>query len=209
MNPIRIVVVDDHFIVREGLRSLIERQPDFIFAGQAANGAEAIQVHEELKPDIMIIDLGLPVLSGVEAIRAIRAATPDARILVLSNFEGDEDIHASFEAGASGYILKHRSGEQIVPAIRALMEGKQWIPEEIARQLKARKFVETLTLREREIVLCIAKGEANKQISTSLGITEETVKSHVKNILSKLQAKDRTEAVTLALKRGIVHLPDF
>lgn len=209
MNPIRIVVVDDHFIVREGLRSLIERQPDFIFAGQAANGAEAIQVHEELKPDIMIIDLGLPVLSGVEAIRAIRDATPDARILVLSNFEGDEDIHASFEAGASGYILKHRSGEQIVPAIRALMEGKQWIPEEIARQLKARKFVETLTLREREIVLCIAKGEANKQISTSLGITEETVKSHVKNILSKLQAKDRTEAVTLALKRGIVHLPDF
>lgn len=209
MNPIRIVVVDDHFIVREGLRSLIERQPDFIFAGQAANGAEAIQVHEELKPDIMIIDLGLPVLSGVEAIRAIRAATPDARILVLSNFEGDEDIHASFEAGASGYILKHRSGEQIVPAIRALMEGKQWIPEEIARQLKARKFVETLTLREREIVLCIAKGEANKQISTSLGITEETVKSHVKNILSKLQAKDRTEAVTLALKRGIVHLPEF
>lgn len=209
MNPIRIVVVDDHFIVREGLRSLIERQPDFIFAGQAANGAEAIQVHEELKPDIMIIDLGLPVLSGVEAIRAIRDATPDARILVLSNFEGDEDIHASFEAGASGYILKHRSGEQIVPAIRALMEGKQWIPEEIARQLKARKFVETLTLREREIVLCIAKGEANKQISTSLGISEETVKSHVKNILGKLQAKDRTEAVTLALKRGIVHLPDF
>lgn len=209
MNPIRIVVVDDHFIVREGLRSLIERQPDFIFAGQAANGAEAIQVHEELKPDIMIIDLGLPVLSGVEAIRAIRDASPDARILVLSNFEGDEDIHASFEAGASGYILKHRSGEQIVPAIRALMEGKQWIPEEIARQLKARKFVETLTLREREIVLCIAKGEANKQISTSLGITEETVKSHVKNILAKLQAKDRTEAVTLALKRGIVHLPDF
>lgn len=209
MNSIRIVVVDDHFIVREGLRSLIERQPDFIFAGQAANGAEAIQVHEELKPDIMIIDLGLPVLSGVEAIRAIRDATPDARILVLSNFEGDEDIHASFEAGASGYILKHRSGEQIVPAIRALMEGKQWIPEEIARQLKARKFVETLTLREREIVLCIAKGEANKQISTSLGITEETVKSHVKNILSKLQAKDRTEAVTIALKRGIVHLPDF
>ena len=209
MNPIRIVVVDDHFIVREGLRSLIERQPDFIFAGQAANGAEAIQVHEALKPDIMIIDLGLPVLSGVEAIRAIRDATPDARILVLSNFEGDEDIHASFEAGASGYILKHRSGEQIVPAIRALMEGKQWIPEEIARQLKARKFVETLTLREREIVLCIAKGEANKQISTSLGISEGTVKSHVKNVLAKLQAKDRTEAVTLALKRGIVHLPDF
>ena len=116
---------------------------------QAANGAEAIQVHEELKPDIMIIDLGLPVLSGVEAIRAIRDASPDARILVLSNFEGDEDIHASFDAGASGYILKHNSGEQIVPAIRALTEGKQWIPAEIARQLKARKFVETLTLRER------------------------------------------------------------
>ena len=209
MNPIRILVVDDHFIVREGLRSLIERQPDFIFAGQATNGAEAIQVHEELKPDIMIIDLGLPVLSGVEAIRAIRDASPDARILVLSNFEGDEDIHASSDAGASGYILKHNSGEQIVPAIRALTEGKQWIPAEIARQLKARKFVETLTLREREIVLCIARGEANKQISTNLGISEETVKSHVKNILAKLQAKDRTEAVTLALKRGIVHLPDF
>lgn len=209
MNPIRIVVVDDHFIVREGLRSLIERQPDFMFAGQAANGAEAIQVHEELQPDIMIIDLGLPVLSGVEAIRAIHEVSPDARILVLSNFQGDEDIHASFEAGASGYILKHNSGEQIVPAIRALMEGKQWIPAEITRQLKTRKFVETLTLREREIVLCIAKGWANKQISASLGISEETVKSHVKNILAKLQAKDRTEAVTLALKRGIIHLPEF
>ncbi|PAW74862.1 MAG: hypothetical protein B9S38_02850 [Verrucomicrobiia bacterium Tous-C4TDCM] len=209
MPPIRIVVVDDHYVVREGLRSLIERQADFVFAGQATNGAEAIEVHRELKPDVIIIDLGLPVLSGVEAIRAIHKSTPEARILVLSNFEGDEDIHNSFAAGASGYILKHRSGEQIVPAIRALMEGKGWIPAEIAQQLQVRKFSETLTLREREIVLCIAKGEANKQISTSLGITEETVKSHVKNVLAKLQAKDRTEAVTLALRRGIIHLPEF
>lgn len=209
MPPIRIVVVDDHYVVREGLRSLIERQADFVFAGQATNGAEAIEVHRELKPDVIIIDLGLPVLSGVEAIRAIHKSTPEARILVLSNFEGDEDIHNSFAAGASGYILKHRSGEQIVPAIRALMEGKGWIPAEIAQQLQVRKFAETLTLREREIVLCIAKGEANKQISTSLGITEETVKSHVKNVLAKLQAKDRTEAVTLALRRGIIHLPEF
>ena len=209
MPPIRIVVVDDHYVVREGLRSLIERQADFVFSGQATNGAEAIEVHRELKPDVIIIDLGLPVLSGVEAIRAIHKSTPEARILVLSNFEGDEDIHNSFAAGASGYILKHRSGEQIVPAIRALMEGKGWIPAEIAQQLQVRKFAETLTLREREIVLCIAKGEANKQISTSLGITEETVKSHVKNVLAKLQAKDRTEAVTLALRRGIIHLPEF
>lgn len=209
MSPIRIVVVDDHFVVREGLRSLIERQADFVFAGQAANGAEAIDVYRELRPDIIIIDLGLPILSGVEAIQAIHQSSPEARILVLSNFEGDEDIHNSFAAGASGYILKHRSGEQIVPAIRALMEGKQWIPPEIARQLQAHKCAETLTLREREIVLCIARGEANKQISTSLGITEETVKSHVKNILAKLQAMDRTEAVTMALRRGIIHLPDF
>ena len=209
MPPIRIVVVDDHYVVREGLRSLFERHADFVFAGQATNGAEAIEVHRELKPDVIIIDLGLPVLSGVEAIRAIHKSTPEARILVLSNFEGDEDIHNSFAAGASGYILKHRSGEQIVPAIRALMEGKGWIPAEIAQQLQVRKFSETLTLREREIVLCIAKGEANKQISTSLGITEETVKSHVKNVLAKLQAKDRTEAVTLALRRGIIHLPEF
>ena len=145
MPPIRIVVVDDHYVVREGLRSLIERQADFVFAGQATNGAEAIEVHRELKPDVIIIDLGLPVLSGVEAIRAIHKSTPEARILVLSNFEGDEDIHNSFAAGASGYILKHRSGEQIVPAIRALMEGKGWIPAEIAQQLQVRKFSETLT----------------------------------------------------------------
>lgn len=207
-TTIRILITDDHFVVREGLRSILRRETDFNVVGEAANGHESVTAHAHLHPDVTIMDLRMPVCGGVEAIRKIRAVNPEARILVLSNFEGDEDIHAALSAGAMGYLLKHSSGDQITPAIRALMQGKRWIPREVAAHLASRERGETLSDREREIVKLLVLGEANKEIASVLGITEQTVKSHVKNILAKLQVRDRTEAVTVALRRGIVHLPE-
>lgn len=211
MSPaafIRILITDDHFVVREGLRSILRREADFTVVGEASNGNEAVTAHAKLHPDVTIMDLRMPVCGGVEAIRRIRAANPAARILVLSNFEGDEDIHAALSAGAMGYLLKHSSGDQVTPAIRSLMLGKRWIPQEVAAHLASRERGEILSDREREIVKLLVLGEANKEIASVLGITEQTVKSHVKNILAKLQVRDRTEAVTVALRRGIVHLPE-
>jgi DNA-binding NarL/FixJ family response regulator len=207
-TAIRILVVDDHFVVREGLRSIIEREADMTLVAEAANGVQAVEMYDRLQPDITVMDLRMPVQGGVEAIRQIKQKNPDARIIVLSSFSGDEDVHAALNAGAMGYLLKHSSGDQIVPAIHALMEGQKWIPPEVASHLTSRKRGEVLTGREREIVARLALGEANKQIGNVIGITEETVKSHVKNILAKLQVRDRTEAVTVALRRGIIHLPE-
>ncbi|WP_367871951.1 response regulator [Luteolibacter sp. Populi] len=211
MKPSRtykILVVDDHFVVRAGLRDILSHEPDFIVAGEAANGREAVAAHARLLPDVTLMDLRMPVCGGLEAIRLIRENSPAARILVLSSYEGDEDIHAALSAGAMGYILKHSSDDQITPAIRALLQGKRWIPLEVAGQLAARERGEILSEREREIVRLLVLGDANKQIGDTLGITELTVKSHMKNILAKLKVRDRTEAVTVALRRGIVHLPD-
>ena len=210
MKPSRtfkILVVDDHFVVRAGLRDILSHEPDFIVAGEAANGREAVAAHARLLPDVTVMDLRMPVCGGLEAIRLIRENSPAARILVLSSYEGDEDIHAALSAGAMGYILKHSSDDQITPAIRALLQGKRWIPLEVAGQLAARERGEILSEREREIVRLLVLGDANKQIGDTLGITELTVKSHMKNILAKLKVRDRTEAVTVALRRGIVHLP--
>jgi DNA-binding NarL/FixJ family response regulator len=211
MKPSRtynILVVDDHFVVRAGIRDILSHEPDFIVAGEAANGREAVIAHSRILPDVTVMDLRMPVCGGLEAIRLIREKRPAARILVLSSYEGDEDIHAALAAGAMGYILKHSSDDQITPAIRALLQGKRWIPLEVAGQLAARERGEILSEREREIVRLLVLGEANKQIGDALGITELTVKSHMKNILAKLKVRDRTEAVTVALRRGIVHLPD-
>ena len=211
MNPqaIHILIVDDHFVVREGLISIIRREAGLAVVGESSNGLEAAEAYERLQPDVIIMDLRMPVLGGVEAIALIRQSHPGARILVLSNFEGDEDIHAALEAGAMGYLLKHSSGNQIVPAIHALMSGENWIPSEVAARLTSRERGEILSVREREIVRLLVLGESNKEIAGALRITEQTVKSHVKNILAKLQVRDRTEAVTVALRRGIVHLPEF
>ncbi|WP_035608247.1 response regulator transcription factor [Haloferula sp. BvORR071] len=207
-RPYKILVVDDHFVVRAGLRDILSHEPDFQVVGEAANGHEALAAYKRLLPDVTVTDLRMPVCGGLEAIRLIRAEQRLARILVLSSYEGDEDIHAALAAGAMGYILKHSSDDQIVPAIHALLQGKRWIPLEVAGQLAARERGEVLSEREREIVRLLVKGEANKEIGQALGITELTVKSHMKNILAKLRVRDRTEAVTVALRRGIVQLPD-
>lgn len=207
-EPFRILVVDDHFVVRAGLRDILQHESDLLVVGEASNGHEAVEAYAKLLPDVTLLDLRMPVCGGVEAIRLILAKFPDARILVLSSFDGDEDIHSAISAGAMGYLLKHSSGDQITPAVRALLKGKRWIPSEIASHLASRGRSEILSEREREIVRLLVLGEANKQIGEALGITELTVKSHMKNILGKLQVRDRTEAVTVALRRGIVHLPD-
>jgi DNA-binding NarL/FixJ family response regulator len=207
-SSFKILVVDDHFVVRAGLRDILQHEPDLLVAGEASNGHEAIEAFSRLLPDVTVMDLRMPVCGGVEAIRLIRCKYPEARVLVLSSFDGDEDIHAALAAGAMGYMLKHSSGDQITPAVRALLKGKRWIPSEIASHLASRERGEILSEREREIVRLLVLGEANKQIGNTLGITELTVKSHMKNILAKLQVRDRTEAVTVALRRGIVHLPD-
>ena len=205
-STIKLLVADDHFVVREGLRSIFRREMDFEMVGEAANGIKAVEAYERLRPDVTIMDLRMPLRTGVEATRIIKEKYPEARILMLSSFEGDEDIHASLKAGAMGYLLKHSSCDQIVPAIRALMTGQKWIPQAVAAHLSARKQAESLTTREREIMRLLATGLANKQIAATFGLTEGTVKCHVKNILAKLQVPDRTAAVTVALRRGIIHL---
>ena len=206
--PYKILVVDDLFVVRSGLRDILQHEPDLLVVGEATNGREALEAYSRLLPDVTVLDLRMPVCGGVEAIRLIRAKHPDARRHLLSIFIGYEDIHSALSAGAMGYLLKHSSGDQITPAVRALLKGKRWIPLEIASHLASRERSEILSEREREIVCLLVLGEANKQIGDALGITELTVKSHMKNILAKLQVRDRTEAVTVALRRGIVHLPD-
>ncbi len=206
-RPVSILIADDHFVVREGLKSLIARTPQLHVCGEAANGEEAIRAFRETRPDIALVDLRMPVRDGIEAIRGIRAEFPDARILVLSSHDGDEDIHAAISAGAMGYLLKHSSGDQILPAIEALMDGRQWLSPEATTKLQERNRTETLTSREKELLPLLAQGEANKQIAAILGLSEETVKTHVRNILGKLQVRDRTEAVTVALRRGLIRLP--
>lgn len=206
-SRIRILIADDHFVVRAGLRSILDEEEDMKVVGEAPNGLKAVEAWETLAPHVALMDLRMPVCSGVEAAKLIRERDPSARILVLSSYEGDEEIHAAMEAGATGYLLKHSSSEQIVPAIRALAAGKKWIPKDVAAQLATRKRSEPLTQREREILQLLATGLANKEVGGRFGLTEGTVKWHVKNILGKLQVPDRTAAVTVALRRGIIQLP--
>jgi two-component system NarL family response regulator len=206
---VSLLIADDHFVVREGLRSLISRCEGLVVIGEASNGEEALKVFRKTLPDVVLLDLRMPVCDGLSAIRQIRAEFPGARILVLSSHDGDEDIHSAIEAGAMGYLLKHSSGDQVLPAIRAVMDGRQWISPEASDRLRDRIRTETLTPRERELLQLLAQGEANKQAAAILGLSEETVKTHVRNILGKLQVRDRTEAVTVALRRGIIRLPSW
>lgn len=207
-EQIKVLLVDDHSIVCEGLRAILDKEPDMTAVGEASHGVAAVETYLRLRPDVTVMDLRMPLRSGVEATRIIRDHDPSARILVLSSYEGDEDIHSAIEAGAMGYLLKHIAIEKIVPAIRALMSGQRWLPPEVANRLLTRHRAGILTTREREIIHQLALGEANKEIASLFGITEETVKTHVSNILGKLQVRDRTEAVTVALRRGIIHLPE-
>lgn len=203
---IRILVVDDHFVVRMGLISLVNTEPDMEVVGEAADGAEAVVKFTQLNPDLVLMDLRMPGTDGIRATTEIRAKHPTARVLMLTTYDGDTDIHRAVQAGAQGYVLKNSTGDKLIPALRAVAAGQKWIPKEIASRLAARNLFEELTPRELQVLKEMAKGLANKEIGDVLKITEHTVKDHLKNILGKLRVADRTEAVTVAIQRGIIQI---
>jgi DNA-binding NarL/FixJ family response regulator len=203
---IKILVADDHYVVRMGVAAIINHEADMAVVAEAANGGQAIELFKQHQPDLTLLDSRMPLKNGVQVAREIRAAAPAARILMLTAFDGDEDVFRALTAGVQGYVLKNSTGEQLVPAIRAVAEGRRWIPEEIAQRLASRTTYEPLTPRELEVLHELAKGLANKQIADVMNISEHTTKGYLKNILAKLHVADRTEAVTLAIQRGLIHL---
>jgi DNA-binding NarL/FixJ family response regulator len=205
-RPLRILVADDHFIVRSGLVAMIDSEPDMKVVAQATDGAQAVEAYARHRPDVALIDLRMPVAGGNQVIEEIRAAFPDAHLLVLTAYNGDEDIHRALASGAQGYLLKSSTGDDLLPAIRAVAAGDRWIPRDVASRLAVRRESDRLTQREIEVLREIARGRANKEIAVTLTISENTVKDHLKNILAKLQVAARTEAVTVAVQRGIIEL---
>ena len=200
------MIVDDQAIVRQGFVALINTVADMDVIAEGINGQQAIDLYPQHKPDITLIDLRMPVVGGVEAIATIRDKFPDARLIVLTTYDGDEDIYRSLQAGARGYLLKDVFFEELETAIRTVHAGGRHIPAAIAMRLAERMASSDLTSREMEVLELIVRGQSNKEIGASLKISEATVKSHVNNILSKLGVTDRTQAVTTALQRGLVHL---
>jgi DNA-binding NarL/FixJ family response regulator len=205
-SSIRVLLADDHAVVRMGLDALISSEPGFEVVGHAADGFEAVALYRQLRPDVLLMDLLMPRKTGTVAAAEIRSEFPSARILILSTSDGDDDVYRALQAGVSGYILKSSPGEQLLPALHAIMRGERWIPPEVARSLANRSLREELSPREVQVLEELAAGGSNKEIAAVLNITEHTVKAHLKNILAKLPARDRTEAVTVALQRGIIHL---
>ena len=207
-DPIRILVADDHNVVRQGLVALIKTVSDMTVVAEAADGLQAVELFRKHRPDVTIMDLRLPVMSGVDAITHIRREFPSARILVLTTFDGDENIFRALQAGAKGYLLKDMFGDELMEAIRGVHAGKTRIPAPIAQRLAERMGGPSLTNRELEVLKLIVSGKSNKDIGSELSISEATVKTHINNILSKLGVSDRTQAATTALQRGIVELPE-
>ena len=205
-DPIRIMIVEDHAVVRQGLAALLRTVPDFSIVAEAADGREAIELYRRHQPDITLMDLRLPQMNGVEAIGRIRIDFPQARIIVLTTFDGDEDIYRALQAGARGYLLKGMTGEELMEAIRGVYAGKSRIPSPVAERLAERMSAPALTARETEVLQLIVGGNSNKEIAAALFISEATVKTHINSLLNKLGVTDRTQAATTALQRGIVHL---
>ena len=204
-TPIRVLVVDDHHVVRQGLVALLRTVPDMNVIGEASDGKQAVEMYRQHRPDVTVMDLRLPVMSGVDAIREIRREFAPARIIVLTTFDGDEDIYRALQAGARGYLLKDMLGDDLTDAIRAVHAGKSKIPAAIAQRLAERVSGPDLTPREMDVLRLIVAGRSNKEIGRDLFISEATVKTHINSLLSKLGVSDRTQAATTALQRGIVH----
>jgi DNA-binding NarL/FixJ family response regulator len=206
-TTIRVILVDDHPVVRFGLAAIIGLQPDMAVVAEAGSGEEACVICARRAADVVLMDLRLPGLSGVEAIRAIRKSNPKLRFIVLTTYDGDEDIHKALEAGAQAYLLKGMSHNELVNAIRTVHSGLKYIPASVSKSLAERPPHSELSAREMEVLELIVKGRSNREIGEALGISEATVKWHVNIILSRLNVSDRTQATVAALQRGIVHLP--
>lgn len=208
---IRILTVDDHDLVRKGLAAILATEPGIELVAEANTGEDAIRLHREHRPDVTLMDLRLPDQTGIETTRQIRRECPDAKILVLTSYDGDQDIYRALEAGVRGYLLKEMVHSEVVRAIRVVYSGKRFIPVEVSQQLNGFFPEVALTPREIEVLSLVARGFGNKEVGDVLGTAPGTVKAHVQSILGKLGAKDRTHAVTIALRRGIIHLhsPDL
>jgi DNA-binding NarL/FixJ family response regulator len=205
-RPIRVIVADDHPVVRTGLSAVLVQQADVELVAEAENGQRAVELFREHEPDVCLMDLRMPVMDGVEAIRTITTEFPTARILALTTYEGDADIRRALEAGARGYLLKDMLLTDVIKAVRAVHRGERVIPHAVAARLAEFPERSDLTERELEVLQLVAKGLSNKAVARVIGRTDETIKIHLKNVFAKLNVGDRTEAVTVALTRGLIHL---
>lgn len=203
---VRVLCVDDHRLVREGIALIIEQQPDMEVVGSARTGEEAIDLFRQHHPDVTLMDLQLGSVSGIEAIRAIRREDASARVVVLTMYQGDEDIYRALEAGAVTYLLKDMLSDDLIRVVRDVHAGKQPIMPDVEARLAERASKSTLTRREVQVIELVSQGMRNKEIAAALGIGEETAQVHVKNILAKLQVQDRTAAINVALRRGFIHI---
>nr|WP_298128520.1 response regulator transcription factor [uncultured Pseudoxanthomonas sp.] len=203
-SRIRIVVVDDHPLLRAGIAAVVNAEPDMVLVGEATRGDEAVALFRSMHPDITLMDLQMPGMSGLEAIREIRNGTPSARIIVLTTYPGDAQASGALKAGAAGFLLKSSVRKDLLQAIRVVHSGRRFVPADAAIQIAENLLDESLSQRELEVLQCVAQGMANKVVAGKLGIAEETVKAHMRNIMEKLSVHDRTHAVTKALKSGII-----
>ncbi len=207
-DVIRILIVDDHPVVRAGLASMLGTQAELELVGAAPSGEEALRMLDTLHPEVILLDLRMPGMSGVAMLQALKASGRPVRVIILTNYETDEDIYRAVQAGAQGYLLKDTSLREMVEAIRAVHAGKRYIPRHIASRLAERMVRTNLTSRELEILKMLAKGPTNKQIGHALGISDNTVRNHVLKIIEKLEVSDRTEAATTAIQRGLITVDD-
>lgn len=204
MDPISILIADDHPLILAGLSSLLGAMPEFRLAAQASDGMQAVALYRQHRPDVLIMDLGMPGLNGVEAIEQIRAEDPSASIVILTTYQGDEDVYRALQAGAKAYLLKDGAPEQLVDCLRTVAAGEQYLPAAVASKLAERRASSQLSRRELEILAHLATGKSNKMIARSADIEVGTVKFHVNNILAKLNVASRTEAATVAARRGLL-----